>query len=144
MFEVLINYLGFYVVWLYCISYKLWKVEWKWLVCILLIFSCWLMGIEIYLGVIMGRWVFIDYGMGVVIGEIVEIGDDVMFYYGVIFGGISWKVGKCYLMFKKGVVVGVGVKVLGFIIIGENVKVGLNFVVVKDILDGVIVVGILG
>lgn len=82
--------------------------------------------------------------MGVVIGEIVEIGDDVIFYYGVIFGGISWRVGKCYLIFRKGVVVGVGVKVLGFIIIGENVKVGFNFVVVKDIFDGVMVVGIFG
>lgn len=144
IFEVLINYLGLYVVWFYCVSYKFWKMELKWLVRILLMFSCWLMGIEIYLGVIIGKWFFIDYGMGVVIGEMVEIGDDVILYYGVMFGGISWKVGKCYLILCNNVVVGVGVKVFGLIEIGEGVKIGLNFVVVKDMLVGVMVVGILG
>lgn len=72
---------------MYCMVYELWKKECKGLVCLLFFFSCFVIGIEIYLGVKIGCCFFIDYGMGIVIGEIVEIGDGVMIYYGVILGG---------------------------------------------------------
>lgn len=119
-------------------------MNFKLFVCCIFIFFCWLIGIEIYLGVIIGCCFFIDYGMGVVIGEMAEVGDDVIFYYGVILGGISWNKGKCYLILLNGVVVGVGVKVLGLIIVGVNVCIGFNVVVIKDVFVEVIVVGIFG
>ena len=143
-FEVLTNYPGLHAVWLHRVSHKLWKAEWKWLARTLSTFSRWLTGIEIHPGATLGRRVFIDHGMGVVIGETAEIGDDVTLYHGVTLGGTSWKAGKRHPTLKKGAVVGAGAKVLGPIIIGENAKVGSNSVVVKDIPDGATAVGIPG
>lgn len=80
--------------------------------------------------------------MGIVIGEIVEVGDDVMFYYGVMFGGMFWNFGKCYFIFEDGVLVGVGVKIFGFIMVGVNCCIGVNLVVIEDMLFGMILVGI--
>lgn len=143
-FEVLTNYPGLHAVWLHRISHKLWKAEWKWLARTLSTFSRWLTGIEIHPGATLGRRVFIDHGMGVVIGETAEIGDDVTLYHGVTLGGTSWRAGKRHPTLKKGAVVGAGAKVLGPITIGENAKVGSNSVVVKDIPDGATAVGIPG
>lgn len=143
-FEVLTNYPGLHAVWLHRISHKLWKARWKWLARTLSTFSRWLTGIEIHPGATLGRRVFIDHGMGVVIGETAEIGDDVTLYHGVTLGGTSWKAGKRHPTLKNGAVVGAGAKVLGPITIGENGKVGSNSVVVKDIPDGATAVGIPG
>ncbi|BFT29664.1 serine O-acetyltransferase [Alteromonas sp. D210916BOD_24] len=143
-FEVLTNYPGLHAVWLHRISHKLWKANWKWLARTLSTFSRWLTGIEIHPGATLGRRVFIDHGMGVVIGETAEIGDDVTLYHGVTLGGTSWKAGKRHPTLKNGAVVGAGAKVLGPITIGENAKVGSNSVVVKDIPDGATAVGIPG
>jgi serine O-acetyltransferase len=143
-FEVLTNYPGLHAVWLHRISHKLWKAEWKWLARTLSTFNRWLTGIEIHPGATLGRRVFIDHGMGVVIGETAEIGDDVTLYHGVTLGGTSWKAGKRHPTLKNGAVVGAGAKVLGPITIGENSKVGSNSVVVKDIPDGATAVGIPG
>ena len=143
-FEVLTNYPGLHAVWLHRLSHKLWKAQWKWLARTLSTFSRWLTGIEIHPGATLGRRVFIDHGMGVVIGETAEIGDDVTLYHGVTLGGTSWKAGKRHPTLKNGAVVGAGAKVLGPIIIGENAKVGSNSVVVKDIPDGATAVGIPG
>lgn len=143
-FEVLTNYPGLHAVWLHRISHKLWKAEWKWLARSLSTFSRWLTGIEIHPGATLGRRVFIDHGMGVVIGETAEIGNDVTLYHGVTLGGTSWKAGKRHPTLKNGSVVGAGAKVLGPITIGENAKVGSNSVVVKDIPDGATAVGIPG
>ncbi|GEA04640.1 serine acetyltransferase [Alteromonas sp. KUL17] len=143
-FEVLTNYPGLHAVWLHRISHKLWKAEWKWLARSLSTFSRWLTGIEIHPGATLGRRVFIDHGMGVVIGETAEVGDDVTLYHGVTLGGTSWRAGKRHPTLKKGAVVGAGAKVLGPIVIGENAKVGSNSVVVKDIPDGATAVGIPG
>jgi len=101
-------------------------------------------GVEIYFGVMIGCWLFIDYVMGVVIGEMVEVGDDVMFYYGVMFGGCLLNCIKCYFMIGDGVMIGVGVRVFGLIIVGVGVQIGVNLVVVKDVLFGVVVVGVFG
>ena len=143
-FEVLTNYPGLHAVWLHRISHKLWKANWKWLARTLSTFSRWLTGIEIHPGATLGRRVFIDHGMGVVIGETAEIGDDVTLYHGVTLGGTSWKAGKRHPTLKNGAVVGAGAKVLGPITIGENAKVGSNSVVVKDIPNGATAVGIPG
>ncbi|QJR82027.1 serine O-acetyltransferase [Alteromonas pelagimontana] len=143
-FEVLTNYPGLHAVWLHRISHKLWRMNWKWLARSLSTFSRWLTGIEIHPGATLGRRVFIDHGMGVVIGETAEIGDDVTLYHGVTLGGTSWKAGKRHPTLERNVVVGAGAKVLGPITIGEGAKVGSNSVVVKDTPAGATVVGIPG
>jgi len=143
-FEVLTNYPGLHAVWLHRISHKLWQADWKWLARSLSTFNRWLTGIEIHPGATLGRRVFIDHGMGVVIGETAEVGDDVTLYHGVTLGGTSWTPGKRHPTLENGVVVGAGAKVLGPITIGENGKVGSNSVVVKDIPPGATAVGIPG
>jgi serine O-acetyltransferase len=104
----------------------------------------WLTGIEIHPGAKIGRRVFIDHGMGVVIGETAEIGDDCTLYHGVTLGGTSWNKGKRHPTLGRGVVVGAGAKILGPITVGDGAKVGSNAVVVKDIPAGATVVGIPG
>jgi serine O-acetyltransferase len=101
-------------------------------------------GIEIHPGARIGRRFFIDHGMGVVIGETSEIGDDVTLYHGVTLGGTTWKKVKRHPTIGDNVVVGVGAKVLGPVTIGENTKIGANSVVVNDIPPNSIVVGIPG
>lgn len=103
-----------------------------------------LTGIEIHPGATIGRRFFIDHGMGVVIGETAEIGDDVTLYHGVTLGGTSWNKGKRHPTLANGVVIGAGAKVLGPITIGENARVGSNAVVVKEVPAGATVVGIPG
>jgi serine O-acetyltransferase len=106
----------------------------KWLARFVSHISRRLTGIEIHPGATIGRRVFIDHGMGVVIGETAEIGDDCTLYHGVTLGGTSWNKGKRHPTLGKGVVVGAGAKILGPITIGDGAKVGSNAVVVKDVL----------
>jgi serine O-acetyltransferase len=101
-----------------------------------------LTGIEIHPGATIGRRFFIDHGMGVVIGETAEIGDDVTLYHGVTLGGTSWNKGKRHPTLRNGVVIGAGAKVLGPIVVGEGAKIGSNAVVVKDVPPGASAVGI--
>ncbi|MGN7611762.1 serine O-acetyltransferase [Magnetococcales bacterium HHB-1] len=103
-----------------------------------------LTGIEIHPGATIGQGFFIDHGMGVVIGETTEIGDNVTIYHGVTLGGTSWKKGKRHPTLEEGVVVGAGAKILGPITMGRNVRVGSNAVVVKDVPSDSTVVGIPG
>lgn len=102
----------------------------------------WLSGIEIHPGATIGRRLFIDHGLGVVIGETAVIGDDVTLYHGVTLGGIAAVAGRRHPTVEDGVVIGAGAKVLGPITIGRNARVGANAVVVKDVPPGVTVVGI--
>lgn len=104
--------------------------------------SRFLTGIEIHPGAKIGKRLFIDHGMGVVIGETTEIGDDVVMYHQVTLGGTGKECGKRHPTIKNGVVISTGAKVLGNITIGENVKIGANSVVLKDIPDNATVVGI--
>ena len=143
-FEVLTNYPGLHAIWIHRISHRLWKANFKWLARSLSTFSRWLTGIEIPPSATLGRRVFIDHGMGVVIGETAVIGDDVTLYHGVTLGGTSWKAGKRHPTLEKNVVVGAGAKVLGPIVIAEGAKIGSNSVVVKDTPAGATVVGIPG
>ena len=101
-------------------------------------------GIEIHPGAQIGARFFIDHGMGVVIGETSEIGDDVTLYHGVTLGGVSFQKGKRHPTLKDGVVIGAGAKVLGPITIGECSRIGANAVVVKDVPPDSVVVGVPG
>ena len=101
-------------------------------------------GVEIHPGAKIGRRFFIDHGMGVVIGETAEIGDDVTLYHGVTLGGTSWNPGKRHPTLGNHVVIGAGAKILGPLYVGENARIGSNAVVVKDVPPGATVVGIPG
>lgn len=103
-----------------------------------------LTGIEIHPGAVIGRRFFIDHGMGIVIGETAEIGDDVSLYHGVTLGGTTWNKGKRHPTLKNNVVVGAGAKILGPITVEEGARIGCNAVVVKDIPAGATVVGVPG
>ncbi|MER2490569.1 serine O-acetyltransferase [Catenovulum sediminis] len=142
--DVLTNYPGMHAIWWHRISHPLYKRNWKWLARFVSNLARWLTGIEIHPGATIGRRFFIDHGMGVVIGETAEIGDDCTLYHGVTLGGTSWNAGKRHPTLGNGVVVGAGAKVLGPIYVGENAKVGSNSVVVKDVPEGATVVGIPG
>ncbi len=141
-FEVLLNYPGMHAIWIHRLSHWLWQANWKLLARTLSTFSRWLTGIEIHPGATLGRRFFIDHGMGVVIGETAEIGDDVTLYHGVTLGGTSWNAGKRHPTLLDNVVIGAGAQVLGPITVGKGGKVGSNSVVVKDVPDNATAVGI--
>ena len=141
-FEVLTCYPGMHAIWIHRLSGALWNMGWKWLARLVSNFGRWLTGIEIHPGAKVGRRFFIDHGMGVVIGETAEIGDDVTIYHGVTLGGTSWSQGKRHPTLRNGVVIGAGAKVLGPIEVGENARIGSNAVVVKDVPSEATVVGI--
>ena len=143
-FEVLTNYPGLHAIWVHRLSHRLWTANWKWLARTISSLSRWITGIEIHPGARLGRRVFIDHGMGVVIGETAEIGDDVTLYHGVTLGGTSWNAGKRHPTLENNVVVGAGAQVLGPIIVRKGAKVGSNSVVVKEVPEGATVVGIPG
>lgn len=143
-FEVLTAYPGLHAVLIHRLSHGLWNIRLKWLARIVSNLGRWLTGIEIHPGATLGRRFFIDHGMGVVIGETAEIGDDCTLYHGVTLGGTSWKKGKRHPTLANDVVVGAGAKVLGPITLGDGVRVGSNAVVVKDVPEGATVVGIPG
>ncbi len=143
-FEVLTNYPGLHAVLHHRISHKLWHLGFKWLARTLSTFSRWVTGVEIHPGARIGRRFFIDHGMGVVIGETAEIGDDVTLYHGVTLGGTSWNKGKRHPTLEDGVVVGAGAKILGPFVVGANARIGSNAVVTKEVPAGATVVGIPG
>lgn len=143
-FEVLTTYPGLHAVLLHRISHCYWNWGLKWLARFTSVFARWLTGIEIHPAAKIGRRFFIDHGMGVVIGETAEIGDDVTLYHGVTLGGTSWQKGKRHPTLENHVIVGAGAKVLGPITIAEGARVGSNAVVVKDVPAGATVVGIPG
>jgi len=143
-FEVLTTYAGVHAVLFHRLNHALWGANLKWLARFLSMLARWLTGVEIHPGAKIGRRFFIDHGMGVVIGETAEIGDDCTLYHGVTLGGTSWKAGKRHPTLGNDVVVGAGAKVLGPITIGDGGRVGSNAVVVKDVPPGATVVGIPG
>jgi serine O-acetyltransferase len=140
--EVITCYPGFHALLIHKFSHWLWRADFKWLGRLVSHFSRWITGIEIHPAAKIGRRVFIDHGMGVVIGETSEIGDDCTLYHGVTLGGTSWNKGKRHPTLGKGVVVGAGAKILGPILIGEGARIGSNAVVVKEVPAGATAVGI--
>jgi serine O-acetyltransferase len=142
--EVFFNYPGLHAVWIHRISHKLWLWRLNWLARFVSNLSRFITGIEIHPGAVLGRRVFIDHGMGVVIGETAVLGDDVTLYHGVTLGGTSWQPGKRHPSLGNNVVVGAGAKVLGPIEIGENARVGSNSVVVKNVPANATCIGVPG
>ncbi|HNJ75092.1 MAG TPA: serine O-acetyltransferase, partial [Pseudomonadales bacterium] len=129
LWEVLTCYPGLHAVLLHRVSHWLWQHRLKWLGRFLSTLTRWLTGIEIHPGARIGRRFFIDHGMGVVIGETAEIGDDCTVYHGVTLGGTSWQPGKRHPTLRDGVVVGAGAKILGPIEVGVGARIGSNAVV---------------
>ncbi|HFE37885.1 MAG TPA: serine O-acetyltransferase [Gammaproteobacteria bacterium] len=143
-FEVLTSYPGVHALQAHRIAHRVWNYDLKWLARVFSSLARFLTGIEIHPAAKIGRRFFIDHGMGVVIGETAEIGDDCTIYHGVTLGGTSWETGKRHPTLRDGVVVGAGAKVLGPIVIGERSRIGSNAVVVKDVPASASVVGVPG
>jgi serine O-acetyltransferase len=144
VFEIVTCYPGLHAVWLHRLAHGLWVRDWKLLARMTSNFNRWLTGIEIHPGARIGRRFFIDHGMGVVIGETAEIGDDVTLYHGVTLGGTSWNKGKRHPTLEDGVIVGAGAKILGPFTVGAGAKIGSNAVVTKAVPAGATAVGIPG
>lgn len=143
-FEVLTTYPGIHAILMHRLSHRLWNAGLKWLARVFSNISRLFTGIEIHPGARIGRRFFIDHGMGVVIGETTEIGDDCTLYHGVTLGGTSWDKGKRHPTLGCDVVIGAGAKVLGPIVISNGVRIGSNAVVLKDVPAGMTVVGVPG
>ncbi len=142
--EILLCYPGLHAILFHRFAHWLWNKK-----CYLLgrLFSHlgrFLTGIEIHPGAVIGRRFFIDHGMGVVIGETAEVGDDVTLYHGVTLGGVSLNKGKRHPTLGNNVIVGAGAKILGPFTVGSNSKIGSNSVVVKEVPPNSTVVGIPG
>ncbi len=142
--EMLTTYPGVHALAFHRIAHRLWCWRLLWLARWLSQLGRWFTGIEIHPGARIGRRFFIDHGMGVVIGETAEIGDDVTLYHGVTLGGTAWRKEKRHPTLGNNVVVGAGAKILGPIMVGDNARIGSNSVVVKDVPAGATVVGIPG
>jgi len=140
--EVITCYPGVHALVWHRFSHRLWRAGGRWFARWSAHLARWLTGIEIHPGATIGRRVFIDHGMGVVIGETAEIGDDCTLYHGVTLGGTSWNKGKRHPTLGRGVVIGAGAKVLGPILIGDGAKIGSNAVVVREVPPGATAVGI--
>lgn len=140
--EVLFCYSGLHAVWLHRIANFLWRNRLELLGRFVSQTSRFLTGIEIHPAVTIGRRLFIDHGMGVVIGETAEIGNDVTLYQGVTLGGTSLNRGKRHPTLEDGVIVGAGAKILGGFTVGKNARVGANAVVITEVKAGASVGGV--
>ena len=140
--EVFFCYSGLHAVWFYRMNHWLWNhglfLAGRWLSQV----ARWLTGIEIHPGAKIGRRLFIDHGMGVVIGETALVGDDVTLYQGVTLGGTGKEQGKRHPTLEDNVVVGGGAKILGNIVIGKNCRIGAGSVVLRNVPDNSTVVGV--
>ena len=140
--EVVLCYPGLHAMVFHRVAHWLWRRGWKLTGRFVSQVGRFMSGIEIHPGAVIGRRFFIDHGMGVVIGETAEIGDDVTLYQGVTLGGVSLDPGKRHPTLGNGVVVGAGAAVLGPFTVGDGARVGSNAVVVREVPPGVTVVGI--
>ena len=141
LLEVILCYPGLHAIWLHRISHLLWKIKLKILARLVSNFSRWTTGIEIHPGAKLGKGVFIDHGIGVVVGETAEIGDRVLIYQGVTLGGTSLAKTKRHPTVGADVVIGAGAKILGAVNIGAGAKIGTMSVVIRDVPSGCTVVG---
>lgn len=142
--EVVLTYSGLHAIWSHRIAHALFKMNLHFLARIVSQVSRFFTGIEIHPGAKIGRRLFIDHGMGVVIGETCEIGDDVTIYQGVTLGGTGKEKGKRHPTIEDNVLIASGAKVLGSITVGENSKIGAGSVVLKEVPADSTVVGIPG
>ncbi len=142
--EVILCYPGLHAIWIHRFSHFLWVKGHKTLARLISHISRFFTGIEIHPGAKIGRRCFIDHGMGVVIGETAEIGNDVLLYQGVVLGGVSRQKTKRHPTLRDRVVVGSGAILLGPIEVGENARVGAGSVVIRDVPPNATVVGVPG
>lgn len=142
--EVIFCYPGLHALWLHRIAHWFWNHKLLFFGRLLSHINRFLTGIEIHPGAKIGRRFFIDHGMGVVLGETTEVGDDVLLYQGVVLGGTSLRKGKRHPTIGNGVVIGTGATLLGDIEVGDGAKIGAGSVVVKSVPKGATVVGIPG
>jgi serine O-acetyltransferase len=142
--EIITTYPGLHAIWLHRVAHYLHGRGVPGLPRAISIFSRWLTGVEIHQGATIGQGFFIDHGIGVVIGETTEIGDDVTLYQGVTLGGTGKEKGKRHPTIEDGVVIAVGASVLGAITVGKNSKVGAGAVVIQDVPENCTVVGVPG
>lgn len=142
--EVMMAYPGVHAVLIHRLAHRLWHAEWKLSARLLAAFGRWLTNVDIHPGATIGKRFFIDHGAGVVIGETAEIGHDVTMYHGVTLGGTTWHKTKRHPTVGNNVLIGAGAKILGAITLGDNVRIGANSVVVKDVPPCCTVVGIPG
>ncbi len=140
--EVISTYPGIHALVFYRLAHRLWTANMKWLARFLSMFARWLTGIEIHPAARIGRRFFIDHGMGIVIGETAEIGDDCTIYHGVTLGGTTWEKGKRHPTLGNNVIVGAGAKILGPLNVGEGARIGSNAVVTKDVPPGATMIGV--
>lgn len=142
--EIFFCYPGLHAIWFHLLAHWLWKHKLFFMGRFLSAINRFLTGIEIHPGAKIGKRVFIDHGMGVVIGETAEIGDDVLIYQGVVLGGTSLEKKKRHPTIGKGVIIASGANIFGNITIGDFSKVGAGSVVLKSVPNGATVVGIPG
>ena len=142
--EVFFTYPGLHAIWGYRVAHWFWTHQMKFIGRALSHLNRWLTGIEIHPGARICQSLFIDHGMGVVIGETAEVGCNVTIYHGVTLGGVSLQKGKRHPTIGDNVVIGAGAKILGAITVGENSRIGANAVVVKNIPPDSVVVGVPG
>ena len=142
--EVIFCYPGLHALWLHRVAHFLWRHRLRFFGRLLSQLSRFATGIEIHPGASIGRRFFIDHGMGVVIGETSEIGDDVLIYQGVVLGGTSLQKKKRHPTIGNNVVIGAGATLLGAITIGDGARIGASSVVVQSVPSGATVVGVPG
>ena len=140
--EVILCYPGLHAIWLHRISHWFWKNDFRLIARILSNITRFATGIEIHPGAIIGKNVFIDHGMGIVIGETAVVGDNCLLYQGAVLGGVSHSHGKRHPTLRENVVVGAGAILLGPITIGNHARVGAGSVLLEDVEDNVTVVGV--
>lgn len=143
-FEIIFCYPGLHAIWFHRLAHWLWCHRLYFLGRFVSQFSRFMTGIEIHPGAKIGRKFFIDHGMGVVIGETAEIGDNVTIYHGVTLGGVTWNKVKRHPTIGDNVVIGSGAKILGPFTVGKGARIGSNSVVVKEVPENATVVGIPG
>jgi serine O-acetyltransferase len=134
--EVVLLYPGVHALLVHRLANRLWRAKWRFVARLLSQAGRGLTGIEIHPGAIIGRRLFMDHGMGIVIGETAEIGDDVTLYQGVTLGGTSLQRVKRHPTLMDGVVVGAGAIILGAVTVGEKARIGAGAVVVRDVPAG--------
>jgi serine O-acetyltransferase len=140
--ELFFNYPGLWALFFYRISHALCKKKIPYLPRLISGFGQFLTIIDIHPAATIGRRVFIDHGVGIVIGETAQVEDDVLIYQQVTLGGVSLEKGKRHPTIKSGAILGAGAKILGNIVVGENAKIGANSVVVKNVPDNCTAIGV--
>lgn len=141
--EIALGYPGLHALWSHRVTHRLWHINgFKLIARLMSQTTRSLTGVEIHPGATLGRRIFIDHGMGVVIGETAVVGNDVTLFHGVTLGGRSMTHGKRHPTIGNRVVIGAGAKVLGAIWVGDDAQIGANAVVVKDVPDNCVAVGV--